>query len=1015
MSYSTLIFNDSPEAVWSLEETDGLTVKVDSFVNNPDYDGIYESGKFIRSYIPITYGGSVCIQNNGPFDGSANYSSNNKMFSLPSLGKFSSATRSQSYTLEFWMNLSIDITSLSSGPGSRIGDSAVVKISGSSNSGLYIRDLDYLVFKISDSGYRSFESAVHVRNWNTPIHIFVVYTPYSIQLIVNGVEGTNTLITEEIFGNEEERTIDFLFPDKISSSSLYFDHISYDTVAIYKTSLNSSVAKRHYIYGLGYNVPKYLIKSLNGVSYKSNMQLTTPLRQINYINNSSFSNRLILNNLNTSPNNISSVQYSNQFLSIVSLDKTAKKTDMVTSDGIIFPENSYSYLEVSNYENITGGEHKTVEAKFKILSVHAHDEQQVMYIGSKSISSKYISATITNRNIIVKSKEENGLESTVVTHAIDSLATLFSISIVKSSGTITISVCDDQTSSATTGTITNTTMFPFSDSYIRIGSTPSFFEENVPANISSEDIKRFDGSLLQLDIHENLDLPVNISSYPIQKQSNLYQIYYKPDTKNIAVATKGTFSLTLSLLDLIGIDSIGELSDNVNLASKVEIGSQSAEITYDLIDVPATTIVSGQDVRKLSLPSSVIGKNVENLQYQITGTVRSSDILTNPGILDHFRIYTYESELEGSRSYIEINDDHPGNNIKYFSGYQSSINQEFVILPELERTSDLHRSFNTGMKIGTHGSTNPYIKIPFSTSGINSPSNPKIQTIMFDARHISGTESNVEFFRTPETSPTHIVTIGSLETTGVEVLVNGIEHTSQTYNWDAWNHVTIRIPDGIDYESELFFGYSGSGWSIDNLNIFTEYLDNQKVQYLYKSYFSSQGIRVPEETAQTSTTFINMLITDSELSDSKTVYQPLTGQNSFLSETISPSLASTKNVSIVNVSGSTWDLNYNTDRNLLKIDDVQIKQNDLILLKDQLTPSQNGIYLVSSINALKAVLIKQTTPSDGSVIFIRDGNENKNYYFLKNLNSYSKTIVQKKVISYNDVSPSVTALVRSAT
>ncbi len=1012
MSYSSLIFNDSPEVVWSLEETSGTTINADSFINDSNYNGTLESGKFIRSFVPITYGGTVCIQNNGAFTGSAGYSTSNKMFSLPALGKFSSATRAESYTLEFWMNLSIDPTTLSSGPASRIGESAILEVSGNSESGLYIRDLDYLVFKIGDTQKRLFESSVHIRNWNTPLHVFIVYTPYSIQLIVNGVEGSNTLITEEIFGAEETRTIDFLFPNRINLSSSYFTNVSYDTVAFYKTALNSSVAKRHYVYGLGYNIPKYLIKTLGGVSYQSNMQLTTPIRQINYINNNSFSNRMILNNLSLSQNNISSVYYSNQLLSITSADATAKTTDMITSDGIIFPENSYSYLEINNYEKITGGEHKTVEAKFSILSPHSSNAQQVMYIGSKSIADKYISAVLTNRSLVVKSKEENGSEATVLTHSIDSSAVTFTISIIKSGGTTTVSVCDDQTLTSTTGTITNTSMFPFQDSYIRFGSSPSFFGENVPLNIASDEVKRFDGSVVQVDIHDSLELPTNTSSYPTQKYSKLYQLYSNSNTKNLAVATKGTFSLTLSLLDLIGLDSIGELSEDVYLAPKVEIGSQSAEITYNLISVPSTSLDSDVNIRKLNLPVSITGESVEDLQYQITGTIISSDIFTTPGILDHFRIHTYETQVESSRSYIEINDDHPGNNIQYFSGYQSSANQEFIYLPELERTSDIHRSFNTGIRVGTHGDTVPYVKIPFSTSGITTETTPKIYTIMFNARHVEGTESAVELFRTPATSPTHTVTLGTLEPSGVEVFVNGVAQVSQTHNWSAWNHVTIRIAAGIDYDSELFFGYSGSGWVIDNLNIFTQSLEDTKIDYLYKSYFSSQSNRVP---VGQSSSFINILLGDSEQSDSRTIYQPLTGQESFLELSDCPVLASTANVLMTNTTGSTWELSYNTNRNLLKIDDIEMKDGDFILLKNQTTSSQNGIYEVDSINTLKATLVKQSSDADGSVIFVKDGKENKNYYFIKDGNSYTKSVVQKKIVNYNSVSASITATVRNAT
>ena len=160
MSYSALILNDSPECVWSLEEASGTSVNPFSFILDSSYIGEYKSGKFLRSQIPIVYSGKTSICNNGAFTGTANYSTSNVMFDIPSIGKFSSETKNKSYTLEFWMNLDFDPSALSSGASSRIGESQIVQVTGNTISGLYIRDLDYLVFKVGDT-------QVQVKNFQT--------------------------------------------------------------------------------------------------------------------------------------------------------------------------------------------------------------------------------------------------------------------------------------------------------------------------------------------------------------------------------------------------------------------------------------------------------------------------------------------------------------------------------------------------------------------------------------------------------------------------------------------------------------------------------------------------------------------------------------------------------------------------------------------------------------------------------------------------------------------------------
>ena len=161
---------------------------------------------------------------------------------------------------------------------------------------------------------------------------------------------------------------------------------------------------------------------------------------------------------------------------------------------------------------------------------------------------------------------------------------------------------------------------------------------------------------------------------------------------------------------------------------------------------------------------------------------------------------------------------------------------------------------------------------------------------------------------------------------------------------------------------------------------------------------------------------MNFVLKDTELSDGVDVYQPLTGQTSFLSRSICPRLSSTENVALTS-SGSDWKLTYGSNKDLLKLDQVEMLLNDYVLLKNQTTASQNGIYRVTNVsNSGYYLLTKQTATSDGSVIFVREGWQNNNTYYLKSTvssnQSFTQTVVQKKYVAYNSNSPSIQASIR---
>jgi hypothetical protein len=1035
MSYSGLILKDSPQAVWELEEESGLLVLSDTF-SGPDYHGTYykDSGnveKFVRTGVPITYGGKVCISNNQ----SADYTSDRRMFSIPSLKNLSSSKKFKAFSLEFWMNLDNNEVLNINSPLNKIGETKIVGWSGSSNSGIYLRDMDYLLFRVGDTGFRVFESAVHVQSFNTPLHVVASYDGESIEIIVNGMKGKKEYITENVFGGQQTRTIDFLFPSPINNNSgtIPFNKISYDTIAIYPYAMDTSTCNRHYVYGLGYRITKNRISNLAGVSYGTDMQKTSPLKQLNYMSSGTWRNSATFNNLLVNTNTISTSTYSNQNFYISSLNREANVSEMVSSSGdhFIFPENCYSYFEIDNYESITDGTTKKIDAKFEITDLHSTSElQQLMYIGSKSDSETYLSFVILD-NVITGYYKKPGMESeaTIGNFTLASSKKFFiSVATNNTSGNfLKIKIAASGSETPLVQDIGASSLFPLQQSFIRFGTRPIFFGNIVPENISILDTRRFDGYLDQVDIYDS-NLPTeNYSSLQTKKISSKYQIYPNSLTRKYCVATSGTLEINLSLLDICGLDKYDKNIADIDLAIRTEIGSSLSDFKYTLYKItgpassPIITAISGQEdqnCRQIHLPNLEETLKTQSLQYKITGTLRSTDILTAPGVLEYFRIFTYETLEDSEGNYVEINETNPSNNMRYYSGKDGEINHPFKTLPDLDRNTDLHRSYNTGIKVGSYLNTTPYIKIPFNTATITDNPTPKVHTIMFSGILNSGNKNNMSLFKYNTSSS---ITWSNIQPSGVVTYINGLPYSGNVSDYDpySWNHYTFVITDGVsvpESSSEyinIYFGYpqeTNSEWCLDNVNIFVSSLTDVNILKIYNAYFGTEGIRVGDGSAS----YLNVHIDDRELSDGRDTYQRVLAQNQFIPFQHYPRLVSSSPM-VLTAQATTGQFKMLYDsltRDKLKVDNIEANLNDIILLKDQSNSSQNGFYKVTDKQPGFLYLVKQTASyytNNGVVFRPREGLTNRNWYFKKVSNSYNRTVVQKKAKGYATNSPDIQA------
>jgi hypothetical protein len=427
-------------------------------------------------------------------------------------------------------------------------------------------------------------------------------------------------------------------------------------------------------------------------------------------------------------------------------------------------------------------------------------------------------------------------------------------------------------------------------------------------------------------------------------------------------------------------------------------------------------IESNKDLRNIHLPKVNSAYKVEELMYKVTGTLHSSDTNNYPGVLDYILIQSYPTKLDGTKSYLEVASDNAGENIRYYSGQTSSVNNPFKYMPEIDQTTDMHRSFYTGFPVGTiESGFSPYAMIPFNVRDISStnPTN-KIYCVMFTGIPYTGTASNIKVLKIGSVE----ISLGSPEPSGVEFYINGLRYDSgTTYDFSTATHFIVKFTAGVSTPADIYFGFnSTASFFLDNISVFTKNLSTNEIAELYAKFFSSFPTKVIAGYSSFIVGSINKSIpypgainlNDREVSDGAKKYQPLFSQTGFHPLSSCPNLASTANLGIVSVSGSTFSFTFGINRDLIKMDNTEILLNDLILLKNQSTASQNGIYLITAKTSTALTLVKQADPTNGNLVFVRGGNSNKNYYFQKNSNTYTRQVIQPKIVSYDRGRPNIT-------
>jgi hypothetical protein len=956
MSYTDLILQDSPVSVWNLSEASGTVANNDGFLLGNQYNGTYlgTSGANVkRVKVPIVYGGGQCIKLIG---------NNIPSLSIPSLDKMSSANRQYSSTLEFWLKIS-----------NSVKDERVIVRKQNSATGLYIKD-NYLIFRAGDE--ETLATSLPIDTFNKPLHIAMSYTPKGISLFVNGVKSSVTISEFDYFTktydiNDEK----FLF---FGSTSL---GIYVDSIAIYSYAFESTIAKRHFIYGVGYDISKFSISSKAGTMYSMHMENTASFYSLSYNSPNTWGNNLIIDNNTLEFQRDGYLTTKNyQRLEHITFSDVNYESMYSSTDGeISFPHGTSLYLsdQKNNFPNgmiskfdFTGATWTTKQLLFKIES--STNASISVYAEKQSSNYKiYYSTEFINENIepIV-----NDILSTTTQVTGKIYIGFYEVNNVLSLFLYTPS---NEYSVTDTGL-----ELPLISPSLIFGSEGiSSFSNTTIVPSSDLEVNRFTGKLnLVGAIKNSLVIPENFIA------SENYEYNYKitpSNQKKLLRYTKGTGKF------YVGASFLGE---TVVFPHRIDLGY--GEVDGDsFVKVEAkvsnatTEILAPKEILNGDPIKGLLGMAISDYVVTFNLTLESDDYDLYPPTLQYFNLNVFRSVS----STIEMKSDIGEQNIKI-----SPKSGQDIYLPEVTKTPSMYYGNTTGLKIGDQ-----YGQILYSTKAIGTETTEGISTIMFSAK--TTTTSQCRFFYSNpviirQTSGT--VSIAGSETTG-SIYVNGVATSSAETN--EWNHYIIVLDNPVPIDTVngtlLEIGNSSANtgtFYIDNLCLLESKLSSDQASKYYNLFYSSYASPVKDNERY------NINFYDKEVSHGNVEYELLPGQKTIKSTV---SLSATENYTL-----TSNQINYSNDIDLIEIDSVStptLSSPIKVLLANQTNLEHRGIYNVTFSSGVATFTadtsLEASDISTGDLIYVQYGDENGKEFLQKQSNgTYNQVFLINKVISYKE-------------
>lgn len=702
---------DSAEIVWPLDDiTDSSSVsKAINFFN--DLSGSLSASVYPNNTnllkTPIVFGGGTLLS----------FTSSAVGLSIPALGRFSELYENKDSTISIWFQASSTSSE----------EQVIFRKRNYPNIGLFIKD-NYLIFRYGNSASYN-QVAVDFVDIKEPHNIVISRNQASIKIILDGVSYLNKdgdiVKLEKDNSHNSNDYIDFYGP-----KSGYWN---IDCPSIYPNSLTPSIAKRHYVYGLGKNIPDKLFYSRGGNLYNLATIYTERLIDINwdYPDEWKFSNLIDINN---DEFGVGPLKFNEPIIYSIDnrIDTSTNKYKFSSSVG----PTQGSYIDVDKLFSKVGSGDYPILAKFKLDGVlpEKYLSQSLMTMGRVG-DVNAIKFDIYNN--------DGNYQIRITANNISSSVT-FNISNITSSPSFYVGMkFSDSTSLyfAQSGSAIQTASFnyvsasgfgldpltgyfpPTSDSLIRIGSELNYDSESFASSPFA--VNQFLGSFERFLVAQP-SFSSSLSFFYIENYNqSKYEFTYDSSLKRFKVRSYGygDFNIhSVNFSEYIDDDNI-KIGGNYIGIGYPDLQSSSVYFYATLFSYSGSVVQPRTRLNQHNYLGFLNNTNLSDQYIKFDFELYSNDTYYYPPRIKYFKMQTFKN-YSGS---VKIKDD-AGTDYTLFQSSSS------IYLPESRYTPTIFMTEESGVKVQRN-------KVEFTENIISKPLDPRTIPgikLWLDSRFING-------------------------------------------------------------------------------------------------------------------------------------------------------------------------------------------------------------------------------------------------------------------------------------
>lgn len=675
MSYSELILRDSAEIVWPFDditESSSISRPINFFTDNPyAYSASINTFNTTVTHNPIVFGGGSVLS----------LSSSNIGMSIPALGRFSELYSGIDSSLSLWFQTG----SLFS------GEYPIFKKRNYENIGLFIKD-NYLIFRYGTTA-SYVEVASDMVDLSEPTHVVVSKTFSGLSITINGSQFntfTGVPVIEKDPQHTENDYIDFYGPPQ--------NYWTVDSIALYPNAISTTVAKRHYVYGLGKTVTDDVFYTRGGNFYNLSTIPTEKIIDINWDYKEEWQLTDLVD-LSLESDGIRSIPYSNPVLYSFdnNIDTSSNNISFYKSGSVT----QASYIDIDRLYNKIGGGEYPFFVKFKL-----DGQLPYPYLSQRLISyGKFPDNEIINFDLY---NDNNTYK--VIANIPGSASASFPISNISSSpsfyigmkfsGNTTIFFAQESASvqSASFNYINSdgygidplTPYFPPSaDISLRIGSSLNYNEFSFTDSVY--DVSQFNGSFERFLIVQK-DFSASSTFQDLDNyKKNRYKFIYDSNKNRFKVSSYGYGSFNIHSVNFSEYISDNEQKLYANLVKigYPDISSASQVYFYTThLSYSGSVLYPKTSLSQINYLPFINNRNVSDSYLKFDFEIYSEDCINYPPKIKYFQMQTFNSTQE----YLSMRDDAGPDYILYATS-------STVYLPEIRYTPSIFMTDKSGIKL----------------------------------------------------------------------------------------------------------------------------------------------------------------------------------------------------------------------------------------------------------------------------------------------------------------------------